>query len=105
MLEEVEDSQESNIVAFIPHGCAFMVHDADLLVKKVLSRYFGPSTWHSFVKQLSVFGFRRVMSGPDFGAYYHSMFVRGSPILLLKMKRVRSAPKLPSLASTGVDEE
>jgi hypothetical protein len=98
MLEEVEDSQESNIVTFLPHGCAFIVHDVDAFVKNVLPRYLAPPhTWHAFVKQLAVFGFRRVMSGADFGAYYHAMFVRGSPSLLLLMKR-GIAPTLSSLA-------
>jgi heat shock transcription factor 4 len=88
MLVETEDSQESSIVAFLPHGRALMVHDADAFIKKVLPKYFGPATWRSFVRQLSLFGFRRVMSGTDFGAYFHGAFVRGSPNLLLHMKRL-----------------
>jgi hypothetical protein len=100
MLEEVEDSQESDVVAFLPHGRAFMVHDVDAFVEKVLPKYLAAShTWHSFVKNLAAFGFRRVMSGTDFGAYYHCMFVRGSPSLLLQMKR-GSAPTVSSLART-----
>jgi hypothetical protein len=106
MLEEVEDSQESSVIAFLPHGRAFMINDVDAFVKNVLPRYLAPPhTWHSFVKQLAVFGFRRVMSGADFGAYYHCMFVRGTPslfvTLLLPPKR-GSAPMLSSLAAAAL---
>jgi hypothetical protein len=90
MLVEIEDSPESSVVAFLPHGRAFMVHDAEALVTKVLPKYFGPATWRSFVRQLSLFGFRRVMTGSDFGAYFHGVFVRGSPDLLPQMKRLRA---------------
>jgi hypothetical protein len=60
MFKDVEKSGESEIVSYVPHGRAFMVHDIDQFVESVLPRYFNHTAWLSLTRQLSLYGFRRL---------------------------------------------
>lgn len=66
-----------------------MVHKPAEFVKKVLPVYFRQSKITSFQRQLNLYGFRRITHGPDNGAYYHCLFLRGRPKLLNGMIRVK----------------
>jgi HSF-type DNA-binding len=43
---------------------------------------------HSFTRQLYLWGFVRVSSGPDAGAFWHELFLDGHDQLLRYMRRV-----------------
>jgi hypothetical protein len=88
MLKDVQDTPDASIVSFFPHGRAFIVHDAKILEQEILPKYFNHGSWLSFTRQLSLYGFRRVNNGPDCGAYYHELFLRGHNGLCLHMRRV-----------------
>jgi hypothetical protein len=90
MLKDVEDKGEWTILSFSPHGRAFVVRDVDAFVKTILPQYFNQTSWHSFTRQLSLYGFRRIHNGssPDYGAYYHELFLRGHTDLCRHMRRV-----------------
>jgi hypothetical protein len=88
MLKDVQDTPDASIVSFLPHGRAFIVHDVERFVNKILPKYVNHGVWHSFTRQLSLYGFRRVKKGPDCGAYYHEIFLRGHNGLCLHMRRV-----------------
>ena len=50
----------------------------DKFCEDILPRYFrGLDRWNSFTRQLHLYGFLRVSSGLDTGAYYHPLFLRG----------------------------
>lgn len=57
-----------------------------------MPRYFKQSKYKSFQRQLHIYGFRRINSREmaDYGAYYHSMFVRGERDSSLMMQRQQS---------------
>jgi len=96
MLSEIEQSGESDIISFLPHGRAFAVHNMKKFLEVILPRYFREQTkWSSFSRQLNLYGFSRISSGPDSGAYYHELFLKGRPNLCHYMRRVG--------APTGVD--
>jgi hypothetical protein len=89
MLANVEQFGLSHIVSWQPHGRCFVVRDTKEFVLKILPIYFKQSKFTSFQRQLNLYGFRRLGSGPDRGGYYHELFLRGMPLLYKSMLRVR----------------
>jgi len=88
MLQEIEKDGISDVVSFFSHGRAFGVHDMERFVADVMPKYFKQSKWNSFARQLNLYGFIRITSGPDTGGYYHELFLKGRPSLSLHMRRV-----------------
>jgi len=88
MLVEVEETGKSDIISFFSHGRAFGVHDPERFVKEIMPTYFKQSRLSSFQRQLNLYGFTRISSGPDVGGYYHELFLRGRPALCIHMRRV-----------------
>ena len=88
MLSEVNKEGLSDVVSFFSHGRAFGIHDMDRFVSDVMPKYFKQSKWNSFARQLNLYGFQRISNGPDAGGYYHELFLRGRPNLVLHMRRV-----------------
>ena len=56
-------------------------------MQKILPFYFKQSKFDSFQRQLNLYGFTRISSGKDKGAYYHEMFIRGRHLLTNGMIR------------------
>jgi hypothetical protein len=93
MLQDVEKQGKSNIVSFYSHGRAFAIHDMKAFTDEILPKYFASqSKLVSFVRQLYLYGFTRIHSGPDLGGYYVELFLKGRPELLTYMRRT-GAPK------------
>jgi hypothetical protein len=89
LLEMSEANGWTDIVSFQPHGRSFRVHDKASFVAKLLPICLqGQGSWSSFLRQLRLYGFTRCESGPDYGAYYHELFLRGRPSLTRYMRRV-----------------
>jgi hypothetical protein len=81
MLAETEEDGLAGIVSWKPHGRAFVIRNAKKFAEKVLPRYFGRTKFLSFQRQLNLYDFTRISEGPDVGAYYHEMFLRGKIFL------------------------
>lgn len=94
MLTQLEErSSSSHIVSFLPHGRAFVIHDTEKFATELMPQFFcGQGKWSSFARQLRLYGFLRIHAGPDTGAYYHTLFLRGRPELCSCMRRV-GAPR------------
>ena len=88
MLREVEQEGKSDVIGFFAHGRAFAVHDPDRFIAEVMPKYFKQSRLSSFQRQLNLYGFTRITSGPDAGGYYHELFLKGRPNLVIHMRRV-----------------
>ena len=88
-------SELSHIICWSPHGRAFKVFNPEKLESEVLPKFFKTSRMSSFRKQLSLWGFTRIYSGPDIGSYYHAFFLRGTPQFLnkIKYKKVKGVGK------------
>eukprot|EP00549_Striatella_unipunctata_P019583 CAMPEP_0118709610 /NCGR_PEP_ID=MMETSP0800-20121206/22764_1 /TAXON_ID=210618 ORGANISM="Striatella unipunctata, Strain CCMP2910" /NCGR_SAMPLE_ID=MMETSP0800 /ASSEMBLY_ACC=CAM_ASM_000638 /LENGTH=352 /DNA_ID=CAMNT_0006613385 /DNA_START=70 /DNA_END=1128 /DNA_ORIENTATION=+ len=91
-------SQEhfSDIICWMPHGRAWRILDTNRLEKEVLPLCFDSANYNSFNRIINAWCFRRITSGPDQGAYYHEMFLRGMPHLHQNMRRLpRNGKKIP----------
>lgn len=88
LLLEVEKDGLSEVIGFYSHGRAFGVHDMDRFINEVMPKYFKQSKWNSFARQLNLYGFMRLASGPDAGGYYHELFLKSRPSLCRYMRRV-----------------
>lgn len=88
MLLEIEKHGDGHIISFFPHGRAFGIHDTDKFEEKIMPKYFKQSRLSSFQRQLNLYGFTRIVSGPDCGGYYHELFLKGRPALCTHMRRV-----------------
>mmetsp|Transcript_20107 Transcript_20107/g.29838 ORF Transcript_20107/g.29838 Transcript_20107/m.29838 type:complete len:332 (-) Transcript_20107:90-1085(-) len=88
LLQDCENKGESDIISFYSHGRAFCIHKVERFCREVMPRYFKQSRLSSFQRQLNLYGFTRITSGPDAGGYYHELFLKGRPALVIHMRRV-----------------
>jgi len=89
MLEKSSRAGLSNIFAWKSHGRAFCVNDTKAFANLILPGYFHHSKWASFLRQLNLYGFKRINRGPDIGSYYHELFLRGFSKLSRDMETTR----------------
>ena len=97
-LMDLLSQEDPEIVTWLPSGTAFVVRSPKKFVERVLPRFFKQTKIASFYRQLNMYGFRRIVDGPDMGAYHHELFVRDKPHLCSTIQRKRrtrkrSAPK------------
>eukprot|EP00549_Striatella_unipunctata_P025424 CAMPEP_0118717628 /NCGR_PEP_ID=MMETSP0800-20121206/28279_1 /TAXON_ID=210618 ORGANISM="Striatella unipunctata, Strain CCMP2910" /NCGR_SAMPLE_ID=MMETSP0800 /ASSEMBLY_ACC=CAM_ASM_000638 /LENGTH=302 /DNA_ID=CAMNT_0006624415 /DNA_START=36 /DNA_END=947 /DNA_ORIENTATION=+ len=92
----LSQEQFGDIITWMPHGRAWIVLDPTRLEREVLPLCFDSPNYSSFNRIVNAWSFRRITSGPDQGAYYHEMFLRGMPHLHQYMRRLpRKGKKLP----------
>jgi hypothetical protein len=58
-----------------------------ILLLSLHNRFFSQSKYASFQRQLNLYGFKRLTSGTDKGAYFHYLFIRGKCPLVRGMVR------------------
>lgn len=79
LLRDEKSCGNECIISWQYHGRAFKVNNKKRFVEEVLPKYFGHSTYTSFQRQLNMYCFHRIRSGPDKGAYHHELFLRDRP--------------------------
>ena len=88
LLIEVEACGRADVISFVANGRAFAIHKADVFFKEIVPLYFRQSRLSSFKRQLNLYGFELINTGPARGGYYHEMFVKERPELCRRMRRV-----------------
>ncbi|XP_037671960.1 LOW QUALITY PROTEIN: heat shock factor protein 4 [Choloepus didactylus] len=97
----VGDPGTDHLIRWSPNGTSFLVSDQSRFAKEVLPQYFKHSNMASFVRQLNMYGFRKVVSIEQGGLlrpecdhveFQHPSFVRGREQLLERVRR-----KVPAL--------
>ena len=89
MLSILEDLGFHDIIAWKSHGRSFQVLHGDKFVKVVLPKFFKQTKLTSFQRQLNLYGFKRLLNGPDIGAYYHPLFLREKQFLCKAIFRTK----------------
>lgn len=98
MLRTCAKEDKQDIVSWLSHGKAFKVHNVPVFVSEILPLYFNQTKYKSFQRQLNLWGFDRILSGSEKGAYEHIQFLREKPNLCHKLTRER-AKKVSPLSS------
>jgi len=104
ILKILEEEGNDCIVSWLPHGRAFVIHDSGRFEQEVVKRFFKHSQISSFRRQLNLYGFLRLSNGRDTGAYYHQLFLRGKPVLSLRMIRTKVKGTKIRASSSPADE-
>ncbi|XP_053571473.1 heat shock factor protein-like [Bombina bombina] len=92
----VEDPETDPLICWSPEGNSFHVFDQGRFAKDVLPKYFKHNNMASFVRQLNMYGFRKVVHIEQGGLvkpekddteFQHPYFIRGQESLLENIKR------------------
>uniref|UniRef100_A0A8C7PS99 Heat shock transcription factor 1a n=1 Tax=Oncorhynchus mykiss TaxID=8022 RepID=A0A8C7PS99_ONCMY len=92
----IEDPDTDPLICWSPNGNSFHVFDQGQFSKDVLPKYFKHSNMTSFVRQLNMYGFRKVVHIEQGGLvkpekddmeFQHPYFIRGQEPLLENIKR------------------
>lgn len=67
MLTVCEQEGLGDIASFFPHGRAFAIHKPRMFQEKIMKRFFRQTRLTSFQRQLNLYGFHRISTGPDHG--------------------------------------
>jgi HSF-type DNA-binding len=100
---EVEGAGRSDVISFVASGRAFAIHKPDKFFKEIVPLYFRQSRLSSFKRQLNLYGFELINTGPARGGYFHDLFVKDRPELCRRMRRV--AVKVESSSGKKKKEE
>ncbi|XP_075405225.1 heat shock factor protein 1 isoform X2 [Tenrec ecaudatus] len=104
----VSDPDTDALICWSPSGNSFHVFDQGQFAKEVLPKYFKHSNMASFVRQLNMYGFRKVVHIEQGGLvkpekddteFQHPCFLRGQEQLLDSIKR-----KVASVSSLKSDD-
>jgi len=88
LLLEVEAAGRSDVISFVANGRAFAIHKPDKFFKEIVPLYFRQSRLSSFKRQLNLYGFELINTGPSRGGYFHELFVKDRPEMCRRMRRV-----------------
>lgn len=111
LLNSAETQDHEWIVSWLPGNPqnSFKVHDKEMFVERVLPRFFKQTHYKSFLRQLNLWGFTRIIGSDEDssskGGYRHNLFVKGEPDLCLDMKRkkMKKSKNFKSIQEGGLD--
>uniref|UniRef100_A0A8D0HPU1 Heat shock transcription factor 4 n=1 Tax=Sphenodon punctatus TaxID=8508 RepID=A0A8D0HPU1_SPHPU len=98
----VEDPETNHLICWSANGTSFHVFDQGQFAKEVLPKYFKHNNMASFVRQLNMYGFRKVVNIEQGGLvkperddteFQHLYFLQGHEHLLEHIKRKVSVVK------------
>ena len=69
----LSDPRFSSIIAWARHGCAWKVINRGRFLQEIVPQFFNLTHFKSFLRQVSGWGFIRIVEGEDKGCYYHSV--------------------------------
>jgi HSF-type DNA-binding len=101
-MEILDDPRNAELIAWLPHGRAFVIYRKREFAADVLPKYFQKfAKYSSFTRKLNRWGFVRVTRGPETGAYYHPLFRKNEGRLVLQMTCHSSISQQNNAASSS----
>jgi HSF-type DNA-binding len=105
MLQAVHrDGVLTDVVSWNPDGNGFRVHKKPLFTETLMPRYFSPSKYRSFQRQLNHYGFERIPQGPFEGGYKHPNFVKDQPQKCHLIKRLKRESRVPTKPTNSAQQ-
>ena len=110
----VNDASCNDLITWDASGASFHVYDQARFAREILPRYFKHNNFASFIRQLNMYGFRKV-STIEHGSlknerddieFSHPNFVRGQESLLELIKRRapdQHPPQKPTVVTTKIE--
>jgi len=89
ILDDADAKGFNDVVSWVPSQNGFKVYKTKTFDEDIMPKYFDKTKYKSFQRQLNMWGFDRVGSGPYKGAYLHPCFLRGQPQLCESMQRTK----------------
>lgn len=76
MIDYAEQEGMDHIVSWTSDGKAFAIYKPKELIQ-LLPMFFGHAKYRSFHRQLNMWAYRRLVDGPNKGAFMHPYFIKG----------------------------
>lgn len=96
MLGTCENEGLNHIVSWLPDNTSFRVHNPNFFTSNIIGKFFKQTKYKSFQRQLNIWGFQRIISGPNKGGYTHKYFVRLKESLCCMMSRQKVKGEKPA---------
>ncbi|XP_077542083.1 uncharacterized protein LOC144154876 isoform X1 [Haemaphysalis longicornis] len=107
----VEDEKCNNLISWSSNGQSFIIHNQTQFAKELLPLYFKHNNMASFIRQLNMYGFRKVTnidqglrSDREEIEFFHNFFIRGQECLLEFIKRKVPSGRGGGSAAGGPEE-
>ncbi|KAK8736888.1 hypothetical protein OTU49_004702, partial [Cherax quadricarinatus] len=103
----VDDAKTNDLISWTQNGRSFIIQNQAKFARELLPQYYKHNNMASFVRQLNMYGFHKVVSADSGGLrverdemeFAHQHFLRGQESLIENIKRKQQR----RLASDGVD--
>ncbi|CAD8204894.1 unnamed protein product [Paramecium octaurelia] len=85
-LYEILESEQA-VICWNKEGTTFQIQDPGLLTDQILPQYFKHRNYQSFLRQLNMYGFKKLKNKQGKNEFVHQQFRKGVKNNLLKIKR------------------
>ncbi|XP_075216525.1 heat shock factor isoform X2 [Lycorma delicatula] len=98
----VEDPSTNDLILWSPSGTSFLIRDQARFCKELLPMYYKHNNMASFIRQLNMYGFHKIVSveagsaklEQDENEFHHPCFIRDHPYMLEHIKRKITGSKI-----------
>lgn len=98
----VDDPSTNDLILWSPSGTSFLIRDQTRFCKELLPMYYKHNNLASFIRQLNMYGFHKVVSvdagstnlDHDENEFHHPCFIKDRPYMLEHIKRKITGNKI-----------